>query len=63
MNTRPRTYRKPDMAFRHALSNGTLTDDSGSVLYLGDFMYMHTQGGFDWFKHIDTRKYILSPVH
>ena len=25
--------------------------------YVGDYMYMYSEEGFDYFKHIETRKY------
>ena len=40
-------------AFDEALATGRLT-----LRNVGDYMYMYTENGKDFFKHIDTREYL-----
>ena len=55
------TYRNPDLAFKEAIDNGVLSDDSGKENYAGHYMYMFTTStNEDAFKHIETRKYVYS---
>lgn len=51
----------PELAFAFAISQGHLSRDASSDLWVGHFMYMHSEGGFDWFKHRDTREYVKVP--
>ena len=51
-------FRDAQLAFREAIKRGSLTDKPGYFKYAGNWMYMHTEDGFDFFKHIDTREYI-----
>ncbi len=44
------TIRDPDQAFLNAIKKGLKNPY--------DYMYMHSDGGKDYFKHIDTRMYI-----
>ena len=52
------TFKDSKQAFDEAVVAGHLTTDEGDAMYAGDFMYMYTHGGQDWFKYIDTRKYV-----
>ena len=54
------TFRDSDEAFQDAIDAGVLSLDPCSHRYVGDYMYMHTLGPVDSFKHRDTRKYIAS---
>ena len=45
-------------AFFNALLSGRLNSDSRADNYVGDYMYMFEEDGKDFFKHIDTRKYL-----
>jgi hypothetical protein len=64
----------PQVAFDHAIKTGALgmtRDDNHEHQpwpcpcpwfgYVGDFMYMYSAPGHDYFKHIDTRQYISIP--
>jgi len=66
------TFRDSQEAFQDAIRQGALEDtDNNNGKYAGDYMYMHSienQGTFniqtgtfsstDYFKNINTRKYI-----
>jgi len=47
-------------AFFNALLSGRLSSDTRADNYVGDYMYMFEEDGKDFFKHIDTRKYLKS---
>ena len=52
-------FRDHKEAFENALKSVFLRNDENSELYVGNWMYMHTEpNGFDAFKHIITREYI-----
>jgi hypothetical protein len=51
-------YRNPEQAFDDAIRAERLNISEGSARYAGDYMYMYTDHGRDYFKHIDTRKYV-----
>ena len=58
MNTQP-SFRDSNEAFRQAIEQGRLTDESvSSPLYAGNYMYMGTYDGVDQFKDIVTREYL-----
>lgn len=45
-------------AFDHAIEVGVLCTTPMAHNYAGDYMYMYSDDGVDFFKHHDTRKYI-----
>ena len=53
------TFRDSQQAFQDAIRQGALEDtDNNNGKYAGDFMYMHSVKNTDYFKNINTRKYI-----
>ena len=53
------TFRDSQQAFRDAIRQGELEDtDNNNGKYAGDYMYMHSIKNTDYFKNINTRKYI-----
>ena len=52
-----------EQAFNNAIQRGFLNQRESSDSYVGDYMYMHTSGRHDHFKHIETRKYMRVPMH
>jgi len=53
------TFRDSQEAFQDAIKQGELEDtDNNNGKYAGDYMYMHTRENTDYFKNINTRKYI-----
>jgi hypothetical protein len=55
-------FNKPDFinsnkAFERAIKKEILSDDETRPDFAGNFMYMHSQDGIDYFKNINTRKY------
>ena len=44
-------------AFEDAINAGILSDDETAVDFAGNFMYMHSRDGVNYFKNIITRKY------
>jgi len=52
------TYNDPQQAFNKAIQEGRLSADAKASNYAGNYMYMGTQNGKDFFKHIMTRNYI-----
>lgn len=52
------TFRDSNEAFRDAIKQGRLVNDSLSPLYAGNYMYMGTYDGVDAFKHVVTRQYL-----
>ena len=53
---------KPSDCFEHAIFAGVLSNRQGHPRYAGQFMYMHSDERFDYFKHISTRQYVKSPL-
>lgn len=51
------THTNPQEAFNKAIKAGILSEDRTAANYAGNFMYMHTKYGNDYFKHCTTRKY------
>ena len=43
--------------FDNAIKEGILSENENDKIYAGNFMYMHTDNGVHYFKHIITRKY------
>lgn len=56
-------YRDLERAFNDAIASGILSDIPMKSNYADNYMYMYTQEGKDYFKHIDTREYISAPVN
>lgn len=52
------TFKDPRTAFEQAIASGVLSPDPSAERYAGDYMYMHTWDGIDYFKHILTRRYL-----
>ena len=53
------TFRDSQEAFQDAIRQGALEDtDNNNGKYAGDYMYMHSIKNTDYFKNINTRKYI-----
>ena len=57
MNEHDEEYRTKS-AFLNALLCERLSHDRHADNYVGDYMYMFEEDGKDFFKHIDTRKYL-----
>lgn len=53
-----KTFRNSQDAFEDAIKHGALQREQRSDTYAGNYMYMYTEGGADFFKNIFTRKYI-----
>ena len=53
-------HRDPQDAFEHAIKVGALSTTPAAPNYVGDYMYMYSDNvpQADYFKHIDTRKYV-----
>jgi len=55
-------FRDPQVAFDHAIKVGAFgVTRNGNHKYAGDYMYMYSDPGTDYFKHHDTRKYVTVP--
>lgn len=52
----------PTECFEHAIFERVLSDNTADANYAGRFMYMHSDETHDHFKHIDSRRYIKSPL-
>lgn len=52
------TFRDAQQAFKDAIYNGHLSTNKRAHNYAGKYMYMHTMGTVDYFKHVETRRYI-----
>jgi hypothetical protein len=50
-------FRDSQIAFQDAIDAGKLTTNKTDPHYAGNYMYMHTFDGVDYFKNIETRKY------
>lgn len=48
-------------AFDRAVNNRTLSPVDGDNNYAGDFMFMYSKDGDDYFKNIISRDYVKSP--
>ena len=58
-----RARAEADRAFSKALASGRLSRNRTDDNYVGNYMYICVgYNGEDAFKHIDTRKYLPSPV-
>ena len=52
----------PQEAFEHAIFERVLSEHPNSPTYVGRYMYMCSDERYDFFKHIETREYIRSPL-
>ena len=50
--------RDPQAAFGNAIEMGQLFTNKYLERFAGNYMYMHTESGMDYFKNKNTRKYI-----
>lgn len=51
-------YKNINETFRYHIGRGKLSMNESDTYYVGNYMYMGTWDGCDWFKHIITLKYI-----
>ena len=51
------TFINPKEAFQQAIDKGILSDKESDKNFAGNFMYMYTREGINYFKNIITRKY------
>lgn len=51
-------YRDPKRAFSDAIAAGILSASPNDPNYAGHYMYMHSEGTRDSFKHHETRAYL-----
>jgi uncharacterized protein YpmB len=59
MNNFNPTFRSDSQeAFQEAIDKGDLSVTSGAHNYAGDYMYMYSLEGVDYFKHFNTKRYI-----
>jgi len=62
MNNETITMRDSEKAFENALDMGRFiaikSPDWSEFNWVGNYMYMYSTPGMDWFKHIDTRQYV-----
>lgn len=54
------THKNSRECFNVAIAHGQLSTNPKSVRYAGHFMYMHSIRTIDWFKRIDSRKYLAA---
>lgn len=52
-------FREPNEAFDDAIKAGHLSADANASNYAGNFMYMYSEEGKDFFKNSMTRKYLV----
>jgi hypothetical protein len=52
------TFRNSEEAFRAAIDAKILSVNEDWENYAGNYMYMYTNDGRDWFKNINTRHYL-----
>lgn len=57
----PPKFRDAQQAFGNAIENGVLTDTPGPK-YAGDHMYMYSDDQKDYFKNVNSRKYVESNI-
>lgn len=56
-------YRDPQGAFNQAIHAGHFTMDEDKEAFVGNYMYMGTIEGTDYFKNIMTREYYNKTYH
>lgn len=52
------TFKDPQQAFEQAITAGVLSASPKASNFAGDYMYMGTDKGRDYFKHIVSRRTI-----
>ena len=52
-------FRNSQDAFNDAIAKRKLNEDPDSSKYAGDYMYMQSDAKGDYFKNINTRKYMI----
>ena len=52
------THRDSSKCFDLAIAHGQLSTEPTSKRFAGNFMYMHSIRTVDWFKHVNSRKYL-----
>jgi len=57
----PPRSQESDTAFQRAIDEDVLNSAPYHPRYAGKYMYMHSDAAGDYFKNIDTRRYLLSP--
>lgn len=57
MNKEKLSFVDPQEAFKEAIKTGILSDNETSQNFAGNFMYMYSRDGINYFKNINTRKY------
>jgi hypothetical protein len=50
--------RDSDTAFQDAIDKAHLSEIPGSIFYAGKFMYMYSDDLHDYFKSIESRRYL-----
>lgn len=56
-NTEKVNFIDPQKAFEEVISSGILSDDETTQNFAGNFMYMYSRDGINYFKNINTRRY------
>ena len=51
-------FKDSQKCFDNAIEAGFLSTDKNDYFYAGNFMYMHSEEGVNYFKNIDTREYV-----
>ena len=57
MNTEKLNFIDPPKAFEEAINTEILSADETARNFAGNFMYMYSRDGINYFKNINTRKY------
>lgn len=55
-------FRNAQNAFNTAIKMDKLSDKESDSNYAGYYMYMGSEGNFDYFKSKLTREYLASPI-
>ncbi|MBM5783003.1 MAG: hypothetical protein FJ368_06270 [Pelagibacterales bacterium] len=56
-NKQKPNFINPEEAFQKAIEKGILSSNENDKDYAGNFMYMYSENGKDYFKNIITKKY------
>ena len=60
--TKTHHHDDPQEAFEHAIFERVLSEHPAAPTYAGRYMYMYSTARYDYFKHIQTREYVRSPL-
>ena len=52
----------PQECFEHAIFERVLSEHPAARNYVGLFMYMYSTARHDYFKSVQTREYVRSPL-